>query len=400
MKQKSKQYITRCIVIAVLGLFASIAQSVPMRVTDGLVGEWNLNTIYPIINRVNDSSGSGAHGKITRAALSTGWWGNGINLDGNRYVTVNKTSPFNIGKGSFTISAWIKPTSVSGVKNIVENRGSNGRGYVFSLYNGALLVQLSDESGYSNYISSTKVVATNRWQHVMVTVNRTFWPVSIEFMVDGRDVGSASPYQRMGNLNNTDNPLYIGKHKDWSSSNFKGLIDHVLIYNRPLDILEQFGVMNPGLPSFTPSVWNDGGNYQRNNNCYNYAMNKRTNTFAQPGRASGSQAGSMSCAAVKAAAIRDGLQPVSAVSDSFYFINFKAYAALVVAPGYDYHWYRRDKNDYWTHKAGQTSATNRDNSGNLITNPETANRGPYTDFCGYFLVWSDISETWGHETIR
>lgn len=380
--------------------FTTFAHAVPQRVTDGLVGEWVMDSVIPIGNLVPDTSGSAAHGRIqSRSALTTGWLRNGLAFNGSNYVTVTKTAPFNIGKGSFTIAAWIKPTSTGGVKNIVENRGTNGRGYVFSLYNNQLLVQLSDENGYSNYLSDPNIITTNRWQHVMVTVNRTSWPVSIEFMVDGRDAGLESPYQHMGNLNNTNNPLYIGRHKDWSSSNFQGLIDHVLIYKRALNVLEQFAVMNPGLPSFTPNVWNDGGGYQLNNNCYNYAMNRRTNTRAQPGRASGQQVTTMSCTAVRNAAIRDGLQPVSGIAGSL-FLNFKGYAALVVAPGYDYHWYRRDENDYWTHKPGQTRAVNRDNSGNLITDPQTADRGVYTDFCGYFLVWTDISETWGHENIR
>jgi hypothetical protein len=42
--------------------------------------------------------------------------------------------------------------------------------------------------------------------------------------------------------------------------------------------------------TFEPSEWNDGGQIQHNNNCYNYACNTRTDTFAQPGRGAGSQA--------------------------------------------------------------------------------------------------------------
>ena len=61
--------------------------------------------------------------------------------------------------------------------------------------------------------------------------------------------------------------------------------------------------------------------------------------------------------------------------------------ALVVAPGpgfVDYHWYRLQKEGFWGHKPGSTAARNVDNSGHVITNPETANRGPYRLFCGYF----------------
>jgi hypothetical protein len=74
--------------------------------------------------------------------------------------------------------------------------------------------------------------------------------------------------------------------------------------------------------------------------------------------------------------------------------------ALVVAPGWDYHWYRRDENGRWSHKPGGTRATNLDNSMNPISNPETANRGPYTDFCGYYCSCSSSKEGNGHENIQ
>ena len=60
--------------------------------------------------------------------------------------------------------------------------------------------------------------------------------------------------------------------------------------------------------------------------------------------------------------------------------------ALVMAPGYDYHWYRKGRNGYWTHKPGGTPATNIDNSGNLIPDPRTADRGVYTQFCTFMVV--------------
>jgi hypothetical protein len=62
--------------------------------------------------------------------------------------------------------------------------------------------------------------------------------------------------------------------------------------------------------------------------------------------------------------------------------------ALVVWPGVDYHWYRLDSDGMWSHKPGGTAARNADNSQQPIHNPELADRGPYTDFCGYFTVCS------------
>jgi len=154
-----------------------------------------------------------------------------------------------------------------------------------------------------------------------------------------------------------------------------------------------------GTPSYTPGFWNDGGTVQWNNNCYNYSNNKRTDTFAQPGRASGITLGSvnMNCADVTPAAVADGIEQAPSSGDC---PKCRTRIALVIRPGRDYHWYRRDADGMWTHKPGSTPATNLDNSGNPITNPETADRGLYTEFCGYFCICSSKTEGSGHENIQ
>jgi hypothetical protein len=139
--------------------------------------------------------------------------------------------------------------------------------------------------------------------------------------------------------------------------------------------------------AYNPGYWNGSSTIQNNNNCYNYATNRRTDTFAQPGRATGAGTSTMACSNVGNGATSDGAKPVStcvAVSDAPRY-----YMALVIWPNYDYHWYRRHNgngtNEFWGHKPGSTAARNTDNSGNVIYNPQTANRGGYTSFCGYYF---------------
>ncbi|MGD2113579.1 MAG: hypothetical protein PVG07_00895 [Acidobacteriota bacterium] len=151
------------------------------------------------------------------------------------------------------------------------------------------------------------------------------------------------------------------------------------------------------LPSYTPAFWNDGGVVQGNNNCYNYANNKRTDTFAQPGEAAGAKWAALTCPAVDVAAVADGIDRAPASGEC---PHKKCKIALVVWPDHDYHWYRLDTNGLWTHKPGGTQATNLDNSGNVIPNPETADRGPYVNFCGYYCSCSSSTEGEGHETIQ
>ena len=140
----------------------------------------------------------------------------------------------------------------------------------------------------------------------------------------------------------------------------------------------------PDAPAYNPGIWNVPA-VQPYNNCYNYANNQITNTFAQPGRATGHEAQHMTCADVTAAATSDGLQAVP---------NFSAplqkgggwYVALVIWPGQDYHWYRQDNSGCWSHKSGQGPARDIDAAGNPIVDPQTCDRGPYTDFCTYMVT--------------
>jgi hypothetical protein len=146
---------------------------------------------------------------------------------------------------------------------------------------------------------------------------------------------------------------------------------------------------------FNPDFWNLDPNVRIHNNCYNYGRNWKTNTFAQPGRFSGItlSLSQMTCADVKAAAMQDGLvERCNCLPQSEYP---RRLMALVIAPGRDYHWYRKQKNGFWGHKPGGTNARNIDNSGVLVTDPRTCDRGAgtflnYTDFCGFFYAGKSV----------
>src|SRR5206468_4316366 len=99
-----------------------------------------------------------------------------------------------------------------------------------------------------------------------------------------------------------------------------------------------------------------------NNNCYNFAANSMTGTFAQPGRGGGRQAVKPhGCDSVHAGLKADGYW---IDSGCFVPIDLSQYAtaiiALVVRPdGLDYHFYRLvaawDNGRVWAHKPGQTN---------------------------------------------
>lgn len=140
-------------------------------------------------------------------------------------------------------------------------------------------------------------------------------------------------------------------------------------------------------PAFFPQWWNNDPVRLANNNCYNYANNLATNTFAQPGRATGRPITGLSCQGVQPSAQSDGLVP----APNFVLPTPGWYVALVIWPNRDYHWYRQDNTGCWSHKPGSTPVTPLDNNGNPITDPQTCARGPYTAFCSYMTTRQGVN---------
>ena len=138
------------------------------------------------------------------------------------------------------------------------------------------------------------------------------------------------------------------------------------------------------ISAYNPGFWNNNATIRSRNNCYNYASNRRTDTFAQPGRGCGQMYRAINCAEVTRAALCDRLHRRY---DCFPDSERPRYlVCLWMAPGYDYHWGRLMREGFWGHKPGGTAVRNTDSSGRVITNPQTANMAPYTQFCGYFYT--------------
>lgn len=171
----------------------------------------------------------------------------------------------------------------------------------------------------------------------------------------------------------------------------------------------------PGSPSAPPAVpcgyaTYDPDEYNSNpiplvtNNCYAYACARPTNTFPQPGRAHGYVLPTTNNIpeTIQAYAEIDGL--VNATGVPLLGGIPALYVALAFDEyrqgGEDYHFYRQVRNNgnpnwpdlFWAHKPGDEAVTNLDSNNDVITNPETCNRGTYEDFIGYMYVpWSVVS---------
>lgn len=135
------------------------------------------------------------------------------------------------------------------------------------------------------------------------------------------------------------------------------------------------------------------GDWARMSNCYCYALDVFKAAWCQPGAGSGVNVdqNGMTCALLKKAIIADGAKEVTAAQA----LNTKAptghYIAMLVRPQSscnfarcqpDFHFMRKDSNGLWSHKSGESPATNKDNNGALIKDPKTAViSGQYTGVC-------------------
>lgn len=139
------------------------------------------------------------------------------------------------------------------------------------------------------------------------------------------------------------------------------------------------------VPPYNPAKWNNDPSILQANNCYNYGNDEITNTFAQPGLGSGQAAPyPPSCSGTTSAAVRDGLKQIPSPDVTPADGHIAALVVSTTVGFFDYHWYRLDSNALWSHKPGRTPARNTDNSGRLILDPRTCDRGPYNNFCGFF----------------
>lgn len=163
-------------------------------------------------------------------------------------------------------------------------------------------------------------------------------------------------------------------------------------------------------PLYNPDRYNDKYHIRTTHNCFAYAFdhmeppapdkctkNSCPVSFHQPGKISGypgwNEVDGKRCPDILARLHADvsgiSLTTFDAICDPGY-----SKIALVVSPKDDYHFYRQDSNGYWSHKPGSMPVTNKDSSGNLISNPEIASRDysgenggvNYERFCSYLCI--------------
>ena len=153
---------------------------------------------------------------------------------------------------------------------------------------------------------------------------------------------------------------------------------------------------------YNPKLWNNNEEIRSTHNCYTYALGKIVqglDSKAQPGYASGYE--HINDDEYECKAFRERLKRDSPGSYLEKFDNsclpgfYKVFLAL--DPKNDYHWWRQNKDQLWSHKPGSTDVTNVDASGKKIKNPLIANRNysslNYYKPCFFACIYSDLARS-------
>ena len=157
-------------------------------------------------------------------------------------------------------------------------------------------------------------------------------------------------------------------------------------------------------PKYNPNYWNNNKNIKNNNNCYSYSVNNKNHKFGKPqpgyfARFNHIQNNQYKCAYFFKRILND--------IPSVYLTSFKqkckkgfhkAFFAIDSNKNeHDYHFYRQDNNQLWSHKPGTTNVINYDAEYKIIQNPMKANRN-YTAYnydkpCFFFCVNNKFGKT-------
>ena len=188
----------------------------------------------------NDASGTGNHGAVTGATWSAaGKYGGALSFNGtSNLVTIADANSLDLTSG-MTLEAWVKPSSLTGWRNVMLKEmpgyltyamyASNGSAPAGYIYNSAL-----------REAKGTAAISTTAWTHIATTFNGS----KLLFYVNGALVRTTNTN---GAILTSAGRLTIGGNYVWSDEFYAGLIDDVRVYNRALSAAEITTDMNTAI---------------------------------------------------------------------------------------------------------------------------------------------------------
>ena len=174
-----------------------------------------------------------AQWKDGAAQYAAGRSGQAGDFDGKRYIDVGNVANFGF-YDSFTLSAWINPTSATGTILSRANDEAEGKGFTLFLKDGHLsanLIQRWLDDGVR--IESEAAVPLRRWSHVAVTYDGSRLASGVRLYLDGQPLKVRVLLDYMNQPFDVKQPLRIGAGLG-PSNRFQGGIANVRVYRSAL----------------------------------------------------------------------------------------------------------------------------------------------------------------------
>lgn len=190
---------------------------------------------------MSDSSGNGRNGTYSTTGMSTTGLLTGdsdaaINISGTNHGTITSASWMNVS--SWSVEAWIKPSSVSGNKAIVTRDGNSGsRGWNLYLINNHICA----DDGTALFLTGSASLLANNIYHVVMTYDGT----TVKLYVNGSLDGSTTRTMPAS----SSNDILIGVSRAGTAgfaNAFAGTIDEVAYYSGALTLTQIQSHYNTG----------------------------------------------------------------------------------------------------------------------------------------------------------
>ena len=167
----------------------------------------------------------------------------------------DEMNPSGMAGGSGLPWVWPGLQSAYDGREMGPDRGTH---FAFDA-SGRFIVNLNDETGWSNFTSSGSV-NDNQWHMLCATVDRDS---ELSIYIDGSPDISYNPSGRDGDLS-TNGSVFIGGHKFSPSSHFHGVLDDLRMYEGVIDpvrieLLYQAGLEGALCPEQASTVDDEGG---------------------------------------------------------------------------------------------------------------------------------------------
>jgi YD repeat-containing protein len=193
-------------------------------------------------------------------SFGNGRVGGAFSFDGvNDSVRTAGDSALDVGTGSgFSIELWVNSADVTRnarlftYHNGLAANGTNVGVNIFQL-TGNVHVQIPDPAGVSHEYVASGVLVANTWTHIVVTYDRTRGFARTYVNGAQRVVSNAGSYvaRTVGNVHFGNLPFDMVNY-------FRGMLDEVSLYNRPLDGQEVYELFAAGNVGKCPNDANQG----------------------------------------------------------------------------------------------------------------------------------------------